>query len=61
MFQYDLTDSKSVARAANCSYELWYSSMGQTIWYGHLTEGVLFCKVSANTALSAIKTQPSYP
>eukprot|EP00961_Rhodomonas_salina_P173456 2339576-Rhodomonas_salina.1 len=31
------------------------------IWYGHVTEEVLFCKVSANTALSVIRTQPSYP
>eukprot|EP00961_Rhodomonas_salina_P199125 2686089-Rhodomonas_salina.1 len=66
MFQYDHTDSKSVARAANCAHELLYSSTGQTIWYGHVTEGVWsrFCEleVSANTlvgiptALSAIKT-----
>eukprot|EP00961_Rhodomonas_salina_P222158 3004472-Rhodomonas_salina.2 len=67
MFQYDSTDSKSVASAANCANELQYSSTGQTIWYhdGHMTEGVWFCKVSANTALpvSAIKTvtPPSYP
>eukprot|EP00961_Rhodomonas_salina_P127751 1722344-Rhodomonas_salina.3 len=59
MFQYDRMDSKSIARAANCAHELRYSSTGQTIWYGHVTEGVLFCKVSANTALSIIKMQPS--
>eukprot|EP00961_Rhodomonas_salina_P193464 2611612-Rhodomonas_salina.1 len=55
MFQYDRTDSESAACAANCAHELLYSSMGQTIWYVHMTEGVRFCEVSANTALSAIK------
>eukprot|EP00961_Rhodomonas_salina_P158283 2130663-Rhodomonas_salina.2 len=54
MFQYDRTDSKSVARYANCADELLYSSTGQIIWYGHVTEGVRFCKVSAKTALSVI-------